>query len=90
MNSRIPSYDGTNPNGMTLWFAELSARGLLFHPDDNPSDIISIATGKPTFTKTEADEARKILQAMFSEHGNGTIEACYPVFMHACGQRLDA
>ncbi|PZO62737.1 MAG: hypothetical protein DI635_10700 [Pseudoxanthomonas suwonensis] len=90
MNSSIPTYEEENPDGIILWFAEMSARGLLFHPEEDPSAIIRIGDGLRTFSETEAADARAILSRMFDRHGDRVIEACYPVFMHACGQRLDA
>lgn len=90
MNDRIPRYDAAAPDGMIMWFAELQARGLLFHPEEDPADIIRIEDGARVFDDEEASRVRGILQSMEEEHGDGMIEACYPVFMRACGQRLDA
>ena len=90
MTHRIPAYDPVNPDGMAIWFAEMSARGLLFHPEDDPAEIVSIKDGARTFTDDEAGEVRRIIGSMFAEHGDCAISACYPVFMRACGQRLDA
>lgn len=87
---RIPTYDAINTDGMLLWFAEMSARGLLFHPEDDPADIIKIRSGERTFTDIEAKQVRDILGKMQSTHGDSMIDACYPVFMRAVGQRLDA
>ena len=90
MESRIPAYDSANADGMLMWFAEMSARGLLFHPEEDPAEIVRIGTGERTFTDIEADRVRCILGSMFTEHGDETISACYPIFMRAVGQRLDA
>ena len=90
MENRIPAYDSANPDGMQIWFAEMSARGLLFHPEEDPSTIIRIDDGMPAFSEMEAADAKAIVSRMFDRHGDQVIEACYPVFMRACGQRLDA
>jgi len=90
MESRIPAYDSINPSGMQMWFAEMSARGLLFHPEEDPAGIVRIGTWERCFTDSEADRIRGILDSMFSEHGDEAINACYPIFMRAAGQRLDA
>ena len=90
MNSRIPAYDSANPDGMQIWFGEMSARGLLFHPEDDPADIVRIGTWEPSFSDAESDQLRTILGGMFAKHGDETITACYPIFMRAAGQRLDA
>lgn len=90
MESRIPAYDSASSDGMLTWFAEMSARGLLFHPEEDPAAILRIDTWERAFTDAEADQVRGILANMFAEHGDDTISACYPVFMRAVGQRLDA
>ena len=90
MENRIPAYDSVNPDGMQIWFAEMSVRGLLFHPEEDPAEIIRIGTWERSFTDSEADQIRGILGSMFAEHGDETISACYPIFMRAVGQRLDA
>ena len=90
MESRIPAYDSASPDGMQIWFAEMSARGLSFHPEDDPAEIVRVGTWERTFTDVEADQLRCILEGMFAEHGDETIDACYPIFMRAVGQRLDA
>ena len=84
--SRIPVYDSSNPDGMLIWFAEMSKRGLLFHPEDAPESIIEIAGGTPLFSNAECGEIASILRCMFAEHGDDVIGVCYPVFMRAAGQ----
>lgn len=90
--SRIPAYDRSNADGMTIWFSEMSRRGLLFHPEDAPETVIRADDGSRVFTEAECAEVGGILSGMFAEHGDGVIEACYPVFMRAAGQlrALDA
>lgn len=83
--SRIPAFESNTAEGMQAWFAAMAERGLLFHPEDAPKNIIFIETGKPTFTAEECRELDGIMQQMFSVHGNAAIDACYPVFMHAAG-----
>ena len=90
MESRIPAYESGNADGMQMWFAEMSARGLLFHPEEDPTQIIRIGTWERSFTDAEADQVRGILGSMFAEHGDDMIDACYPIFMRAAGQCLDA
>lgn len=84
--SRIPAHDRNNPDGMSIWFAEMSRLGLLFHPEDAPESIIRLSDGTPTFTNAECNELHGILQDMFDRHGDGVIEACYPIFMRAGGR----
>ena len=88
--ARVPDFTNNTFDGMLSWFAELSVRELLFHPDDSPTQIIKIADGSPTFTAEECRKLEGILADMFRKHGDRVHEACYPVFMRAVGQRVDA
>ena len=86
--SRIPDFANKSREGMSIWFAEMALRDLLFHPEDAPSDIYWIATGEPTFTPEECTKLDGIMADMFSRFGNGVIDACYPIFMRAAGHVL--
>lgn len=88
--SRIPEFTNNTFDGMLGWFAEMSVRGLLFHPDDSPEDIISVDDGSPVFSNRECEDLNAILGVMFSVHGSQVHEACYPVFVRKSGLRLDA
>lgn len=66
---------------MSAWFAKMSARNLLFHPDDDPADIIVIPAWHPLFSTEEVIRLRKIMAKMFARQGNGVYDAAYPVFM---------
>lgn len=88
--ARVPDFTNNTFDGMLNWFAEMSVRGLLFHPDDSPAQIITIADGSPIFTTGERRKLEGILADMFCKHGDRVHEACYPIFMKAVGQRLDA
>jgi len=68
----------------------MQCRGLLFHPDDDPADIVVIQSGERMFRNRETEEARFVLDALFAVLGDGVYEAAYPVMMNACGIRLDA
>lgn len=87
---RIPSLAELSFDGMLMWFAEMSIRGLLFCPSDPPEDIIVIATGEPLFTKEECIEVGGIIDRLFEAFGDAVHEAVYPICMKAFGQRLDA
>lgn len=88
--SRIPDLTENNFDGMLWWFAEMSKRELLFHPDDSPDQIVTIKTGEPTFSPDECRKLEAVLSRMFNEFGDEVHAAAYPVFMKAAGQRLDA
>lgn len=89
--SRIPKLRDTTFDGALLWFSEMQCSNLLFHPEDDPVDIIRIASGERLFSNSEVKELRFLLNEL--EEGIGhekVIEAAYPIFMTACGIQLDA
>ncbi len=73
------------------WFAEMQNQSFLFHPEEDPAEIVTIPSGDRLFSEKEAVELRFVLGELDSVLGHEKmIEAAYPVFMHACGMRLDA
>lgn len=84
--SRIPQCADHSFDGMLLWFSEMSIRGLLFHPDDDPADVIDGKTGSYIFSEDEAVELRVIVSAMFGAAGDEVYDAGLPVFRAALGQ----
>jgi len=89
LTSRIPGYAEKNFDGMLIWFAEMSKRDLLFHPDDAPENIVSLSDGKQFFSTHECRLINNILDDMFSEFGNDVYEAAYPVYMKRMGIQMD-
>lgn len=87
--SRIPDFTKKNCDGLSIWVAEMSVRDLLFHPDDAPGDINTIATNEPMLTTDECEKFDKIIAEMFNRFGDKVYEAAYPVFMKQMGLRLD-
>ena len=88
--NRIPDFNDKSLNGMHMWFAEMLARELLFHPDDDPADIIRISDGTPTFIAPEVEAARKVLGEMFDLHHDEVYEAAYESAMKAMAHLLNA
>lgn len=89
--SRIPKLHDTTFDSALLWFSELQCDGLLFHPEDDPADIIRIADDKPMFSDAEVQELRFLLDELDQSLGHDQmIEAAYPIFMNAFGLKLDA
>jgi len=89
--SRIPKLHDTTFDGALLWFSEMQCSRLLFHPEDDPADIVHISNGERFFSSVEVTELRFLLNEL--EEGIGhdkVIGAAYPIFMTACGQQLDA
>jgi hypothetical protein len=88
--SRIPDFANKSHEAMSIWFAEMSLRGLLFHPEDVPDSIYTIANGERAFTTEECTKLDGIMSEMFALFGADVCEACYPIFMRAAGLRLAA
>jgi len=89
--SRIPKLHDTTFEGALMWFSEMQCSKLLFHPEDDPADIVRIANGERFFSDEEVKELRFLLNEL--EEGLGhekVIEAAYPIFMKAFGNQLDA
>lgn len=91
MKSRIPTLHEATFDGALSWFAEMQNQQLLFHPEDDPADIVRIADGERVFSNREVAEVRFVLNALDKQLGHEALmEAAYPVFMRASGFRLDA
>lgn len=60
-HSRIPKLTEVSFGGAVMWFSNLHIQDLLFHPEDDPSDIIKIADGSATFTNQEVKELRLLI-----------------------------
>lgn len=89
-HSRIPKLLGTTFDSALLWFSEMQCSGLLFHPEDDPADIIKIENGQPTFSGSEVQELRFLIGELDEVLGHDRlIEAAYPIFMSAFGGKLD-
>jgi len=84
--SRIPDFANKSREGMSRWFSEMSLRGLLFHPEDRPGDMIRIVTGEKLFSPDECAKLDAIMAEMFDRFGDDVCEVAYPVFMHVAGQ----
>jgi hypothetical protein len=91
MKSRIPPLHEASFDGALSWFAEMQSQQLLFHPEDDPADIVRVADNKRVFSDREAVEIRFVLDALARQIGHEVLmDAAYPVLMRASGFRLDA
>lgn len=89
--SRIPKLHDTTFDAALLWFSEMQCSNLLFHPEDDPADIIRIASGERLFSDEEVQELRFVMSELERAVGHEkVIEAAYPIFMKAFGNQLDA
>lgn len=88
--SRIPKLHDTTFDGALMWFSELQCNNLLFHPEDDPADIIRISNGEKLFSDKEVQELRLVMAELERAVGHEkVIEAAYPIFMRAFGNQLD-
>jgi len=91
MKSRIPALREVSFDGALMWFSEMQCEGLLFHPEDDPAEIIGISDGIPSFSEKEVEELRFLLEELDKGLGHEKmISAAYPIFMKACGIQLDS
>lgn len=89
--SRIPKLHDTTFDGALFWFSEMQCNNLLFHPEDDPADIIRISNGERLFSDGEVNELHFLLDELEKSIGHKkVVEAAYPIFMNACGIQLDA
>jgi len=89
--SRIPKLHNATFDGALMWFSELQCGNLLFHPEDDPADIIRISNGEQFFSDQEVRELRFVMAELERAVGHEkVIEAAYPIFMRAFGSQLDA
>jgi hypothetical protein len=89
--SRIPKLHDTTFDGASMWFSELQTSNLLFHPEDDPADIIRISNGERFFSDEEVRELRFVMAELERSVGHEkVIEAAYPIFMRAFRNQLAA
>ena len=67
--SRIPELMDGSDSSMFLWWRQMAAAGLAFHPDDPPADVIGIDE-KFLFSRDEARQLTAIIEELHSTHGD--------------------
>lgn len=85
MVTRIPTFVDKTHEGMARWFAEMAQRNLIFHPEDEPANIIAIKTGQPVFAPDECKAITETLKEMFQLFGDDVCEVCYPILTKTAG-----
>ncbi len=88
--SRIPQLQSSTFDGALLWFSELQTKGLMFHPDDDPAEMVRIGDWQNIFSESEVSEVRFVMNELFTNLGDAVYEAAYPIVMNAYGLHLDA
>lgn len=79
-SNRIPAVAGKSRFALERWFNKLYVEGLLFHPDDQPEDIVSIRTGEQIFSPLECQTLREGIQLLFESHGDLVYEVALNYF----------
>ena len=69
-SNRIPVLQGKSKRDAAGWLGAMHANGLLFCLDDEPSEILLIATDEPAFSHLEAKEVSVTLSRLFAAHGD--------------------
>lgn len=87
--NRIPHLADESEESVCRWFEQMYERHLLFHPDDDPADIVSIAGGCTILTAPECEELRATIARMFLHHGNEVYEIGVPFFLRDLPMRSD-
>ena len=80
-----PVLRDTTAESMVSWFAAMAERGLLFHPDDDPVQVVRLRDGKPLFSAEESMLVSEVLDALFDAHGELVYQAALPYFMDSLG-----
>lgn len=88
--SRIPKLNSSSFDGALVWFSEMQVRGLSFHPDDDPAEIVRIGDWEKMFSDPEVSELRFVMNELFNSLGDNVYEAAYPAVMKAMREHLDA
>ena len=83
IKNRIPAVPGKSSFALEHWFSRLNAAGLLFNPEDRPEEIVSTATGEPTFTTAECLVLNESLKILFEHHGDRVCEVALRYFHKA-------
>lgn len=71
---RIPPLVDVTPSSARDWMIQMIELGLMFHPDDDPAEIISPPHWTRTFNDVEAAELRDIVSRLFKSLGDQVYE----------------
>lgn len=73
--NRIPEY--SDRAHLLNWCTNMAAKGLMFHPEDDPADVMNFEEQLPVFNPTEVDTLRRQIPLMVEHWG---IESLCEVF----------
>ena len=72
--NRIPVLDEITPTSARNCMDQMIESRLLFHPDDDPSEIIGVRTGARLFNNDEVSTLREIIRRLFAGLGDQVYE----------------
>jgi hypothetical protein len=76
-SNRIPILTSTSPLHAEQWFSALRANGLIFHPDDDPAEIVDVISGEAVFSASEIAQLRSTMSMLFTNLGDATYDICH-------------
>lgn len=86
ISSRVPGLNSMTKESAAAWFSSLADLGLMYHPEDDPADIVRTVGGLPVFSSEEASELRDSMKRLTAAIGHtAVIAAAYKPFMLAAG-----
>ena len=65
--NRIPEY--SDRAHLLNWLTNMATMGLLFHPEDDPADVMNLKEEIPVFTPPEVDTLRRQIPLMVEHWG---------------------
>lgn len=68
MAHQIPDLKSTSENDIREWFVTMYEKGMMFHLDDKPEEIVNMG-GEPFFTKEQCLRLDSILSRIFNAIG---------------------
>lgn len=81
----IPTWNDKSEAGMFAWWQLMAIEGMAHHPDDDPSDVVAIESGKWCFNDRACRKLRNIYVEMTSLHGDLIYEAGQSALMNNRG-----
>lgn len=81
----VPDWADESVNGMFAWWHDMAEKGLAFHPDDPPSSIVFIETGKPMFSKGARSKLEGTFCRMHELHGGRIYDAGFEALKERLG-----
>ncbi|MHB1198753.1 MAG: hypothetical protein ACYCZ6_04185 [Polaromonas sp.] len=78
--TRIPKLTAVTPAAAKSWFKRMLERGLQFHPDDDPNEIVFISDGTRFFSDQECTQLNEYVHRLFAALGDTVYELAFDVW----------